>query len=84
MQIEATGKPTGRVQPGAAGSSGGGGGGFAPGHDLKLVLQRGVAAAVQLPWITCQKQAPSEADVLRAVKGFYRYGCCSERAAAVV
>eukprot|EP00198_Chlamydomonas_reinhardtii_P010400 XP_001699737.1 predicted protein [Chlamydomonas reinhardtii] len=81
-RIEATGKPTGRVQPGAAGSSGGGGGGFAPGHDLKLVLQRGVAAAVQLPWITCQKQAPSEADVLRAVKGFYRYGCCSERAAA--
>jgi hypothetical protein len=65
-QIEPTGKPMDR--------RGQAGGGFAPGHELKLVLQRGVAASVQLPWVTCQKQAPSEAEVLRAVKGFYRWG----------
>ncbi|KAG2436329.1 hypothetical protein HXX76_006638 [Chlamydomonas incerta] len=69
-RIEPTNKPMGRTQPGGGGASSGGG--FAPGHELKLVLQRGVTAAVQLPWVTCQKQAPSEADVLRAVKGFYR------------
>ncbi|KAG2454515.1 hypothetical protein HYH02_000362 [Chlamydomonas schloesseri] len=68
-RIEPTGKPMGRGQ---AGGGSGSGGGFAPGHELKLVLQRGVAASVQLPWVTCQKQAPSEAEVLRAVKGFYR------------
>ncbi|GLI63531.1 hypothetical protein VaNZ11_006518, partial [Volvox africanus] len=60
--------------------------GSSPAHENRLVLGRlgncggtpgcGVAVAaaplsVRLPWATSQKQPPSEAGVLRAVKGFY-------------
>jgi hypothetical protein len=62
----------------AASASAAGGGGGVPQaagphlHDHKLVLSRGgSAAAVRLPWVACQKQPPSEAGVLREVKGFY-------------
>ncbi|GIM02389.1 hypothetical protein Vretimale_7262 [Volvox reticuliferus] len=58
-------------------------GGSSPAHENRLVLGKpgggtpcGAAAAavsVRLPWASCQKQPPSEAGVLRAVKGFYTH-----------
>ncbi|GIL67142.1 hypothetical protein Vafri_20587, partial [Volvox africanus] len=58
--------------------------GSSPAHENRLVLGRlgtpgggGINAAaevsVRLPWASCQKQPPSEAGVLRAVKGFYTH-----------
>ncbi|KXZ41816.1 hypothetical protein GPECTOR_274g718 [Gonium pectorale] len=75
-RVEPTGK--GSAPPGLRSGSGPGSGPHSPGaHDLALVLPRGgpgASAAVRLPWVACQRQAPAEADVLRAVKGFYGSG----------
>ncbi len=70
-QVEPTGK-AGGSSPGGGGAKPGAGGAGASGHDLTLVLERGVVAAVRLPWVACQKQPPEEAEVLRTLKGFYR------------
>ncbi|KAG2493121.1 hypothetical protein HYH03_008549 [Edaphochlamys debaryana] len=58
-------EPTGRPAPGPSAPS------PASAHDLRIVLAKGVRAAVRLPWLECQKQPAAESALLASVKGFY-------------